>query len=58
MIKPTQVEDASLKGYTVVNLSTVIVTHLTKVITENAHHLMGRQEAQNLIDRLKKKILK
>ena len=52
-IKPTQKEEASFRGYTVVNCSTVIVTHLTKLVEEHAHELLGRQETQNLIDGLK-----
>jgi flagellar biosynthesis protein FlhA len=54
-ITGNQREDAAFKGYTVVNCSTVIVTHLTKVIQENAENLLGRQEAQTLIERLKEK---
>lgn len=52
-IKPNQKDDASFRGYTVVNTSTVVVTHLTKLISENAHNLLGRQEAQKLIENLK-----
>ncbi len=52
-IKPSQREEASFRGYTVVNCSTVIVTHLTKLIEEHASELLGRQEAQNLIESLK-----
>lgn len=52
-IKTNQKEDASFRGYTVVNCATVIVTHLTKLIGENAHNLLGRQETQKLVDNLK-----
>jgi flagellar biosynthesis protein FlhA len=52
-IKQNQKDDASFRGYTVVNCSTVVVTHLTKLISENAHNLLGRQEAQKLIENLK-----
>lgn len=52
-IKPSQREEASFRGYTVVNCSTIIVTHLTKLIEEHSSELLGRQEAQNLIDGLK-----
>ena len=52
-IKSNQKEEASFRGYTVVNGSTVIVTHLTKLIGEYAHQLLGRQETQNLIDAVK-----
>ena len=52
-IKPHQKDEATFKGYTVVNCSTVIVTHLTKVIEEHAGELLGRQEVQHLIDGIK-----
>ncbi len=46
-------EEAQVKGYTVVDLSTVVATHLTELIKRNAHELLGRQETQNLLDTLK-----
>lgn len=49
-IKQSQKEEASFRGYTVVNCATIIVTHLTKVVEEHAHELVGRQEVQNLVD--------
>ncbi len=52
-IKPSQKDEATFRGYTVVNCATVIVTHLTKLIGENAHNLLGRQQTQKLIDNLK-----
>ena len=52
-IKPSQKDEATFRGYTVVNCPTVVVTHLTKLIGENAHNLLGRQETQKLIDNLK-----
>lgn len=52
-IKPNQKDEASFKGYTVVNCSTVVVTHLTKVIQEHCSELIGRQEVQNLIEGIK-----
>lgn len=52
-IKPNQKDEATFRGYTVVNSATVIVTHLTKLIQENCNELIGRQEVQNLIDGIK-----
>lgn len=52
-IKSSQKEEATFRGYTVVNCSTVIVTHLTKLVEEYSNELLGRQEVQNLIDGLK-----
>lgn len=54
-IKKAQREEASFKGYTVVNPATVIVTHLSRVIQDHCHELIGRQEVQNLVDTLKSK---
>ena len=53
-IDPAQREDAQARGYTVVDVPTVIATHLSKVLQENAHELLGHQEAQQLLDRLAK----
>ena len=47
-------EQAQLAGYTVVDVATVIVTHLTEIIRRHAHELLGRQEVQNLLDALAK----
>ncbi len=47
-------EQAQLAGYTVVDVATVVVTHLTEIIRRHAHELLGRQEVQNLLDALAK----
>ena len=47
-------EEAKFSGYTVVDNSTVVATHLTEVIRENAPDLLGRQEIQQLLDNLAK----
>ena len=52
-IKEGAREDALAKGYTVVDLSTVLITHLSDVIRRHAHELLGRQEVQQLMDNLK-----
>lgn len=46
-------EQAELKGYTIVDASSVLATHLTEVIKAYAHELLGRQEVKNLLDNLK-----
>jgi len=51
-IDPVQRDDAQSRGYTVVDVPTVIATHISKVLQENAHELFGHQEAQELLDRL------
>jgi flagellar biosynthesis protein FlhA len=52
-ITPRQKEDASYAGYTVVDLSTVIATHITELVRQNIHELLGRQELQQLLDNVK-----
>jgi flagellar biosynthesis protein FlhA len=52
-IKPAAREDANAKGYTVVDLATVMTTHMSDVIRRHAHELVGRQEVQKMLDTLK-----
>ncbi len=52
-ISSRQKDEATYAGYTVVDLSTVIATHLTELIRQNIHELLGRQELQSLLDNLK-----
>ncbi|MBI3392156.1 MAG: flagellar biosynthesis protein FlhA [Nitrospirae bacterium] len=47
-------ERAQFMGYTVVDPSTVVATHLTELLKSHAHELLGRQEAQKLLDGLAK----
>lgn len=47
-------ENAQAMGYTVVDVGTVIATHLNHLITSNAADLLGRQEVQMLLDHLAK----
>ncbi|MBM7623504.1 flagellar biosynthesis protein FlhA [Sporohalobacter salinus] len=52
-ISEDQKEEAELAGYTIVDPPSVIATHLTELIKDHAHELLGRQEVQDLIDNLK-----
>ncbi|NNE62530.1 MAG: flagellar biosynthesis protein FlhA, partial [Gammaproteobacteria bacterium] len=45
---------AQTLGYTVVDSSTVIATHLSQLLQDNAHELIGHEEVQELIDVLKR----
>lgn len=45
-------EIAQTRGYTVVDASTVVATHLSQLIKNNAHELIGQDETQALLDRL------
>lgn len=47
-------EEAKFSGYTVVDNSTVVATHLTEIIRSHAAELLGRQEVQHLLDNLAK----
>jgi flagellar biosynthesis protein FlhA len=47
-------ERAQFAGYTVVDLSTVVTTHLTELVKAHMHELLGRQETQYLLDNLQK----
>ena len=49
-----QREQAQSLGYTVVDASTVIATHLSQIIQDHAHALLGHDEAQKLLDGLAK----
>lgn len=45
---------AQKKGYSVIEASTVISTHLNFLISENVNELFGRQETQQLLDYVSK----
>ncbi|MCB5183795.1 flagellar biosynthesis protein FlhA [Methylobacillus gramineus] len=47
-------DQAQAMGYTVVDTSTVIATHLNHMITSHAAELLGRQEVQQLLDHIGK----
>ena len=44
---------ADLNGFTVVDSASVLITHLSEILKSSAHHLLGRQEVQLLVDHLK-----
>lgn len=47
-------EEANFRGYTVVDASTVITTHLTEIVKENMSELLSYAESQKLLDELPK----
>ena len=51
-IEPAQKDYARTMGYTVVDASTAIATHVNKVLRENAAECMSHDETQQLIDKL------
>lgn len=54
-IAQDKVEEAELYGYTVVDPSSIIITHLMEVIRIKAHELLGREEVKIMIDATKEK---
>ncbi|WP_445367732.1 flagellar biosynthesis protein FlhA [Methylomonas sp. BW4-1] len=53
-IDANQKDQAQTLGYTVVDPSTVVATHLSHILQSNAHELFGYEEAQQLLDNLSK----
>jgi flagellar biosynthesis protein FlhA len=51
-IEPAWRDQARALGYTVVDPSTAIATHMNKVLRENASELLSHDEAQKLLDKL------
>jgi flagellar biosynthesis protein FlhA len=52
-IKESVKENALAKGYTVVDLATVMTTHLSEIVKRHSYEFLGRQEVQQLLDNLK-----
>ena len=52
-IKENAKENALAKGFTVVDLATVLTTHLSEIIKRHSHELLGRQDVQQLLDTIK-----
>lgn len=48
-------EEAEIKGLTVVDPTTVLVTHLSEIIKSHSYELLGRQETKMIIDNIKDK---
>ena len=53
-IEPSAREQAQTLGYTVVDASTVVATHLNQVLYKHAHELIGHEEVQQLLQVLSK----
>jgi flagellar biosynthesis protein FlhA len=53
-ITPEQTTEAEDKGYTIADCSTVIITHVSKHLRENAHELVGAEELHKLLEIFKK----
>ncbi|HEY8531386.1 MAG TPA: flagellar biosynthesis protein FlhA, partial [Limnochorda sp.] len=53
-IPASRKDEAEAAGYTVVDPTSVVATHLSEVIRSYAHELLGRQEVRRLLDQLKR----
>jgi flagellar biosynthesis protein FlhA len=53
-IEKSRREQAQTLGYTVVDAGTVIATHLSHLLQQHAHELLGHEDVQQLLDRLKR----
>jgi flagellar biosynthesis protein FlhA len=52
-IDEAEKKNAELNGFTVVDGASVLITHLSETLKVNAHHLLGRQEVQSIVDHIK-----
>jgi flagellar biosynthesis protein FlhA len=52
-IDDSERKTAELNNFTVVDPSSVLITHLSETLKSHAHHLLGRQDVQALVDHLK-----
>ncbi|MCA9754498.1 MAG: flagellar biosynthesis protein FlhA [Candidatus Eisenbacteria bacterium] len=52
-IRPEQRTEADAAGYTVVEPTAVVATHLSELVKANASEILGRQEVQTMIDQVK-----
>jgi len=50
-----QKEQAELRGYTVVDPESVLITHLSETLRKHVHELLTRDDVQTLVDRLRDK---
>jgi flagellar biosynthesis protein FlhA len=52
-IFPERREEAEINGYTVVDPTSAIITHLSEITKRYSHELIGRQDVQQLLDSIK-----
>ncbi|KPQ29634.1 MAG: flagellar biosynthesis protein FlhA [Marinobacter excellens HL-55] len=53
-IESDKKDQAQTLGYTVVDASTVVATHLNQILQKHAHELIGHEETQKWLDQLEK----
>ncbi len=54
-IDESQKDRAKMLGFTVVDIPTVIITHLSEIIKSNSHEILGRAETKELVEALAKR---
>jgi len=47
-------EEAEIRGYTVIDPESVLITHLSETLKAHAHELLSREDVQQLVDRLRR----
>lgn len=47
--------EAEKAGYSVIDLPTIIATHMTEIIRNNAADILGRQEVSSIVNKIKEK---
>ena len=52
-VRSEQKTEAEMLGYTIVDAVSVMVTHLTETIKESSHEILTREDAQQLVDKVK-----
>jgi len=54
-IEASKKDQAQTLGYTVVDASTVVATHLNQILQKHTHELIGHEDVQTLLDKLAEK---
>jgi len=54
-IRPDQKDEAEVRGYTVVDPESVLITHLSETLRRHAHEVLSRDDVQQLVDRLRER---
>lgn len=52
-IYPERREEAEVLGYTVVDPTSAVITHVSEIVKKYAHELIGRQDVQSMLDNVK-----
>ncbi|GAA5316925.1 MAG: flagellar biosynthesis protein FlhA [Candidatus Pelagadaptatus aseana] len=51
-IDPDKKDQAQTLGYTVVDVSTVVATHINQILQQHSYELLGHEDVQTLLDKL------